>query len=323
MRGPSLWPQSERLRGVLSFPLSFLRLGRPLHLLGGLVFHGLGLSAAAFAGAAIDGRIALWCQLLISTSQLMTHYANDYFDQDADAATTTPTRWASGSRVLPEGHLPGWVALIGAGAWGIAALASAFRLAGMAPSGPMTLALALTSIALAWGYSEPPFWLNRRGMGELSAALLIPGLTSLLAFQAQTGGLALLPALAAFPLCCLQFAMLLAVNFPDAAGDARVDKRTLVVILGPARASRLSLAALGLAYLPLPILWRLGLPPLVVLAVLCTLPIALAQARRIQRGAALRAELWDPLAFWSIGHLMGCALLETLAFIVSSPPAGS
>ena len=83
----------------------FLRLGRPLHLLGGFLFNGLGVSIAYYLGAEINWTIALWCQVAITATQLMTHYSNDYFDQDADAATVWFARfgpWAVlTARVVP------------------------------------------------------------------------------------------------------------------------------------------------------------------------------------------------------------------------------
>ncbi|MFN8450085.1 MAG: hypothetical protein U0521_16260 [Anaerolineae bacterium] len=46
--------------------------------------------------------------------------------------------------------------------------------------------------------------------------------------------------------------MLLAADFPDAAGDDFAGKRTLVVRIGMVRAARLYALALVLAYLVLP-----------------------------------------------------------------------
>ncbi len=299
--------------------IAFIKLGRPLHLIGGFVFNGLGISIAAFTGAAIDWPSALWAQIAITSIQLLTHYSNDYFDQDADRAAITPTRWASGSRVLPDGLVTPRAALLAALALGATALLAAAVLALRSPQPWVTLALLLLALALAWSYSSPPLWLNRRGLGEISGALLVPVLTTVVGFQVQSGQVAPLVLLATAPLACFQFAMLLSVNFPDAAGDALVGKRTLVVIFGAARASRLFVAALALGYLLLPALVRLGLPALPALAVLLSLPIALWQVWRIRRGAATDPALWDGLAFWSIGLLMAAALLEMAAFLAIAP----
>ena len=315
MSGPAQQPGSA---STFQRAIYFLHLGRPLHLVGGFLFNGLGISIALYLGVEINWTVALWCQLAIIATQLMTHYSNDYFDQDADAATVTPTRWAGGSRVLPNGLVSPRAALAAALVCGGVALAATAVLV-VTVNGPLlTLALLLLALLLAWSYSSPPLWLNRRGLGEITGALLVPGLTTLLGFQVQAGRLAAPPLLAVVPLCCFQFAMLLSVNFPDALGDAKVGKRTLVVIFGPGRAAQFLLAALALAYLLLPLLVVAGLPQQVALAVLLTAPIAVWQAWRIRRGAATDPVAWDALGFWSIGLLMTAALLEAGAFVALS-----
>jgi len=294
----------------------FVQLGRPLHLAGGFVFNGLGIAVSLFLGATINWTAAIWCQLAITATQLMTHYSNDYFDQDADTAALTPTRWSSGSRVLPQGLVKPRAALIGALILGGIALAATGVLTATGQSPFWTGFLLLLAIFLAWNYSSPPLWLNRRGLGEITGAVLVPGLTVLLSFQVQKGQLALLPLLAVTPLCFFQFAMLLSVNFPDAAGDILVNKRTLVVIYGPRRTSTLFLVVLACPYLLLPLLVWLGLPTVVAAAVLLTLPLAVWQGWRIRRGAATDPARWEALAFWSIGLLMLAVLLETAVFVV-------
>lgn len=297
--------------------IAFVRLGRPLHLVGGMLFNGLGMSIAHFLGASIDWTAAAWGQVAITSIQLMTHYSNDYFDQDADQAAVTPTRWASGSRVLPEGTLSPRVALVAALILaGVALLATAIVTASSA-SPVQTMMLLLVAIFLAWSYSSPPLFLNRHGWGEVTGAVLVPILTTLVGFQLQAGQLTLLPLLAVLPLGCMQFAMLLSVNFPDAEGDATVDKRTLVVKFGRQRASQLFVGALVLAYGWLPLLIWLGLPLAVTGAVLLTLPLAIWQIWRIRHGAASDPTQWNALAFWSIGLLMSTTMLELIAFLLA------
>src|SRR5438094_3284432 len=94
--------------------LAFIRLGRPLFLGGGFLLFGLGAAIARTSGHAIDGGDYALGQLAVTAFQLMTHYANDYFDYDADRANATPTTWSGGSRVLSDGELPREIALIAA-----------------------------------------------------------------------------------------------------------------------------------------------------------------------------------------------------------------
>lgn len=292
----------------------FLRLGRPLFLAGGFVFHALGIFAALYQGFPLNWAAVFWGQVAITATQLMTHYSNDYFDLAADRANTSATHWSGGSRVLPEGLLPARVALVGALVFmGIAIFAILVLGLFVQPS-PWTLVLPLLALLLAWEYSAPPLRLHSRGVGELTVALIVPVLTPLVGYTFQAGSPSWLPLLAAFPLACFQVSMIISVNLPDAAGDRQVDKHTLVVRLGPAGASRLYIGSLAAAYLSLPLLVLLGLPPLVALAALLPLPLALWQAYRMARGAWADPAAWNSLAFWSIGLLIASGGLEVLAF---------
>jgi 1,4-dihydroxy-2-naphthoate octaprenyltransferase len=294
--------------------LQFIRLGRPLFLVGGFLLHGLGVAMALYSGATLDGGALVWGQVAITAIQLMTHYSNDYFDVAADRANQTPTQWSGGSRVLVESQLPPAVALAAALLLTGVALVAIVVLGVAVRPGWVTFALLLLALALAWAYSTPPANLHSRGVGELSVAILVTGLTPLVGFYLQSGRLALLPLLAVLPLACLQFAMLLAINFPDAAGDAVVGKRTLVVRRGAAWAARLYVLVLLAAYAMLPLLVAAGLPALVALAVCLPLPLAVWQGWRMGRGAWANPPQWGSLAFWSVGLLMGTAAAEFVAF---------
>lgn len=296
--------------------INFIRLGRPLFLVGGFLFNGLGAAISVTMGARLNLPVLLLGQLIITAIQLMTHYSNDYFDLEADRANRTPTRWSGGSRVLPDGLLRPSVAL------GAALVLAAMAVAGIVvlvvehDPGPLAAPLLLLALALAWSYSAPPLRLHSTGVGELVVALLVPGVTTLVGFYLQMGRLALLPLLAIVPLCCFQFVMLTIINFPDAAGDAAAGKRTLVVRLGGARAARLGVGALALAYGSLPVLVWLGLPLAVAGGVGLSAPVGMWQLIRLGRGEWAVPGAWESLAFWGVGLLVGTAALELVAFVL-------
>jgi 1,4-dihydroxy-2-naphthoate octaprenyltransferase len=296
--------------------LYLLRLARPLFLAGGFVFYGLGVAMARYEGVAVEWAVLLWGQAAVTAAQLMTHFANDYFDLAADQLNKTPTRWSGGSRVLPDGLLPPRVALTAAVVMAVAALAATVVLALVYRQPAWPIVLLLAAQFLAWEYSAPPLRLHTRGLGEITVALIVPVLTPLVGYTLQTGHPALLPLLASFPLACFQAAMILTINFPDAAADRRAGKATLVVRLGQERAARLHPALLAMAYLSLPLLVRWGLPWLVVLAVLLPLPLAAWLALAVPRAVRSEAANWSGLAFWSIGLLMSSAGLELVAFLI-------
>lgn len=291
--------------------IAFVKLGRPQFLVGGFVLYGLGAALAVAGGAPFDAWRFGWGQLCVTATQLMTHYANDYFDLAADRANRTPTRWSGGSRILPDGALPPVVALRAARALLAVAAGAAVVLARRAGAGPLLLAAAM--IGLAWGYSAPPLRLCARGLGELTTALVVTLLVPVFGYDLQAGEVAAPIFFAAALPCALQFAMLLAIEFPDAAGDAAAGKRTLVVRLGALPAARLYAAITLAAFGALPLWVRAGLPARVAVAPLLLAPIAIWQASRVARGAYGDSARWGSVAFWAVALLIGGAGAELAA----------
>ena len=294
--------------------INVLRLARPLFLVGGFIFYGLGVMVALYQEVRLDVTVLLWGQVAVTATQLMTHFSNDYYDLSADRANTTPTRWSGGSRVLAEGLVSPRTGLWLAVACGAVALAATAILVGVARAGPWAVGLLLVAVALARLYSAPPLRLHSRGLGELTVSLIVPVLTPAVGYTLQVGRPGWLPLLVVFPLACFQAAMILVINFPDAAGDLQAGKRTLVVRLGAPRAARLHAALLATAYLSLPLLVGAGLPPLVGMGLLVPLPLGGWLVWRMVRGAWREPAAWGGLAFWSIGLLMASAGLALLTF---------
>jgi 1,4-dihydroxy-2-naphthoate octaprenyltransferase len=304
------------MTSVLSRVRAFVKLGRPLFLGGGFVMYGLGAALAAYAGAAVDWRRYAWGQLAVTAIQLATHYSNDYFDVAADKANTTPTRWSGGSRVLVDGSVPPEIALATAFALTAVALAVVVRFA----SGPFPRAVVpgvLLMIGLSWAYSAPPLRLCALGLGELTTAAVVTFLVPWLGFVLQAGVTSSLLALAVIPPCALQFVMLLAIEFPDAAGDAATGKRTLVVRLGGPWSARLYVLVVSAAYLTLPLWVSYGLSPRIAIAASTTAPLAAWQVTRVAGGAWREPDRWESIAFWSVALLVATALAELLGAVTA------
>jgi 1,4-dihydroxy-2-naphthoate octaprenyltransferase len=294
--------------------VAFIKLGRPLFLGGGFILYGLGAAIAAYFGHAIDWRRYAIGQGAVTAFQLMTHYANDYFDYEADRANTTPTKWSGGSRVLPAGDLPRHVALVAA-----IVLAVIGSVTALFAGGAYTLPTFAIILVLAWEYSAPPLRLCATGLGELDTAVVVTVLVPWIGFYLQAPDLVGLRmvAIAIVPLALLQIAMLLAIEFPDAAGDAATGKRTLVVRLGAANAAKLYVAITVAAYLWLPIAYWLGLPSRVAAAAAIPAPIALWRILRVA------VDHRDPLAyerltFFAVFLLVATSAAMLVAFVTLS-----
>ena len=296
--------------------VAFVKLGRPKFLVGGLLLFALGSALAAQGGAKIDWYRYAWGQAIVSTIQLMTHYANDFFDLETDRANATPTQWSGGSRILPSGQLQPSVAFAAA----LVLFASAVSVAILASlrmgDAPLLLPISLLMLGLSWAYSAPPLRLLSRGLGEFTTALVVTLLTPLLGFYVQTGALSLLPVLACVPLCGLQFAMLLTIELPDAASDAALGKRTLVVRRGAEWGARCCAGVLAASFGALPLLAILGLPwPIAALAALLA-PLGGLHAYRLLRGAFRDPRNFGSLAFCSVALLAGTTLAELVGTLL-------
>jgi 1,4-dihydroxy-2-naphthoate polyprenyltransferase len=107
------------------------------------------------------------------------------------------------------------------------------------------------------------------------------------------------------PAALLQFAMLLAIEFPDAAGDAATGKRTLVVRLGAPAAAKLYVACTAAAYLWLPIAWRLGVPA--IAALFAALPFPVAIWRIARAGDYRERSAHERMTFFAVAQVVGVA----------------
>lgn len=299
----------------LQIILSLIRLGRMHFLAGGILLHLLGIMIARYAGASINLSALLWGQIAITATQLMTHYANDYFDQEADRANQTPTFWSGGSRVLVENHQLARTALTIAITLGCIALLATLILSTAIQPGWTTFLLLISGQALAWFYSAPPIHLHSRGLGELTTMIVVTLLTPLIGFYLQMGSIMLLPILAVTPLCCFQFAMLLSVEFPDVESDRKTGKYNLAVRWGK-RSAKLYCGLILSAYAMLPFLIYAGLPSEVAIGILLLSPLGLWQIVRIWRGDWQNPARWGILVFSTIALLMATAFIELLIFIV-------
>jgi len=272
------------------------RLGRYRFLGGGFVLYALGAALARMKGPIDVGAYGLG-QAFITATQLMTHYGNDYFDRDSDKANATRTTWSGGSGVLPEGILPPKLArdvAIGFGALAVL-LAALIGAAGHAATG--IVALLVIAVTLSWEYSAPPLRLHSHGLGPPTAAIVVGGLTPLVGYGMQGHSWSSAVCLSVLPAVVAQFALILVLDFPDAEGDARTGKRTLVVMLGAARAIGIAVGAVALVYAILPLLLSEGVGPHLVLGVAATIPLGAWLVWTLVRGDWRGGGAKGPLAW--------------------------
>ncbi len=224
----------------------FLKLTRPLFLVGGVLLYLLGAFVAFVNGYSPDLTKLITGQVLITSIQLMTHYQNEYYDQESDQLNQARTWFSGGSGVLASGAISSNSVLL---AGRLFALVGSLTLIIVTLQIPPLLITGGLALLFAWAYSAPPLALVSTGWGEFFASLLVAGLVPVIGFQMQAGGgISPLLLVICMPLVLLHFSMLIAFQIPDIPADAAAGKRTLAVRLGALPAAWIHNISLFLAF---------------------------------------------------------------------------
>ncbi len=194
-------------------------------------------AGAARSGAARGWEAICWGALAVAATHLAANLINELADAASGADGQDPVRYVEfgGSKLLQRGELTRrWYRRAVGLMLGIALLAL-LRLALLLHTA-WPLLWGGAAMLLAWAYSAPPARLMAHGWGEAAVALLFGPTTVLAGWCCGTAA----PPDAEIHFIAAALGLLtanvLAVNeVPDAVGDARVGKRTLVVRLGAER----------------------------------------------------------------------------------------
>lgn len=211
--------------------------------------------------------------------QLSIVFANDVSDVETDRRNATFTPFSGGSRVLVEGLLSpravGRAALL----TGLSAVGASVALS-LRTGSSWPAALALAGVGLSWSYSAPPLSLAYRGGGELAQIAGTAVVLPLFGYVAQRGALSSFPWEVLAWLAPMRLACAIATALPDEPSDRAAQKRTLVVLLGSARASWLMASGAAVSLLLAWRGWHGGGRALLAA------PLALAAVALALRGAA-------------------------------------
>ncbi len=277
----------------------------------------IGLGSASVDGLAIDLGKALLTVFFALVAHAGANVVNDYHDALSGADAGNHERlfpFTGGSRFIQNGVLSlretrrfGYAlltAVIPAGLW----------LAAHSAGGLIWIGLA--GLLIAWGYSAPPLRLMARGVGEGAIAggwLLVVLGTDFV----QRGEFAARPLVAGLPFALLVAAILYLNQFPDALGDARAGKRTLVVRLGTQKARWGYLVLIAVAYLWLAVAVMAGaLPPWSAVGLLPAV-LSFSACKRLLDHAGDPARL-APAIKATIAAANAHGLLLSLALVLSA-----
>lgn len=220
--------------------------------------------------------------------QVATNFANDLFDFQKgadDEARLGPVR-AAQAGLLTVAQLRRGIGVTLLLALGVGVILVVI-------AGPWVVAIGLASIAAGLAYTGGPFPLAYNGLGDVFVMGFFGFVAVCGTTFVQAGFVPAVSWFSAIPIGALATAILVVNNVRDVEGDARADKRTVVVRFGRDAGVREYLLLLVLSY-AIPIwLWVGNVASVWACLPLVTLPWALSLFRSVtyDRGAVLNATL--------------------------------
>jgi 1,4-dihydroxy-2-naphthoate octaprenyltransferase len=268
----------------------------------------VGVASAFWATGTVRWSWAVLTLIAAVALQACTNIKNDLDDQvtGADDLNRTPILgFTGGSRVLQRGLATRGELLAAMLGFGLVSAAIGGFFATNGRLGVLLFGLA--GLLIGWVYTGPPLRLANRGLGEPAVGLAFGvGIVCGSAYV-QMGAVPIVALAASIPVSILVALILFINGFQDAASDGQVAKRTAVVRLGLARASRTYplIAALAAATLLIFVLFKV-LPPFALLG-LAGFPLFVRASRVVRARHDQPMELVPANAFTVVGHL-ACAL---------------
>eukprot|EP00475_Leptophrys_vorax_P036040 TRINITY_DN601_c0_g2_i3.p1 TRINITY_DN601_c0_g2~~TRINITY_DN601_c0_g2_i3.p1 ORF type:complete len:368 (-),score=92.73 TRINITY_DN601_c0_g2_i3:55-1065(-) len=210
--------------------------------------------------------------LIVTTTHVMTHFFNEYFDLLADESNTNPSPWTGGSRMLVQKKIePGYSLFLGTVLFTLLAVLAT----GFAWSGNSAAAIViLLGAVFGHQYSAQPLQTSRIGLGEATVWLVLHILYPMTGYALQTRDLSMPASFwnAIVPVCAVEQIRMMVMNMADVTSDEKADKRTLVVRIGLERSKIWFRVGFALAFVSVAYNAVFGLVP-VVMSALMTLPV--------------------------------------------------
>lgn len=294
----------------------FLRMSRPLFLLGAAIVYALGVGIADYLGVPIDWGLYLLGQAFVTTLQLSAQYLNEYFDSPADAQNPNRTPFSGGSGAVGPGKLSRNTVLLAAVTMLTIVASLTVLLINRAPATPLLVVVLVLGFLGAFFYSVPPVQLVSSGYGELTTSFLVAFLVPGFAFLLQTGSFHRLLLVSGLPLTALHLAMMLVFEFPDYATDLKFEKETLLVRIGWERGMVMNNLLILTAFLLLGLAAILSVPAGIVLPSFLLLPFGLLQIWQMRVIAAGGKPNWTLVSLTGIVLFAGVAYMLAFAFWV-------
>lgn len=247
---------------------------------------------------------------------LATYYFNEYYDYEGDKINRKFTKFSGGSRAIPDLKVPRPIARLAG--WSSIAMLVMISITYMLlyfNDYPLLLPLALFGAFCGVFYSSPPFQWAYTGIGEVMIGGCYGVLTLVSGFYLVSGELNLDMAFIALPASFTIFGVIMVNEFPDYDADKAVNKKNIVVRLGPEKAVWVYASAMLITY---PFMLASMLLGVSVTIVVLGIPVLLLTT--FAAVTALRGGHSDPKKQTGMAAATLIAnLLSSLVFILAFP----
>ena len=253
----------------------------------------------------------------IMALHLGANMANDYFDHISgnDQANQNPTPFSGGSRYIQKGILSPKEVLLAAVVSLTAGSAIGIVIILLTQS-IFILALGLIGLLGGFFYTAPPVKLGYRSVGEPIIGILFGLLPVYGSYYLQTKTVDAFVLLPAAIVGILIFLVILINDFPDAAADAAVGKKTFVVRFGISTCIRIYRIVLAASYVIAAAMLGRRSMFFAGLLYLFTLPIAIAAMKFANKEDLTTPGLYRANKITILLHSIG-GLALTAGFIIA------
>lgn len=219
---------------------------------------------------------------------------------------TNLNEWSGGSRLIPDGHIHPYIALICGCTLASIVVGLQLLLPSYLPSFSPTFYPTIIALIWGWQYTAPPLKCCYRSLGEFTEAFIIAFIfpfigtvAQLQVFDKATSVFELLDIfwrsqeavgvrlamIALFPLMIIRFTRMLVVNILDEKGDAAAGKVTLVVLIGvPATVYLYSFLQFATLFILLLNIFFSPVPLAISIGTLMSVPLGIIQGKRLRNG---------------------------------------
>jgi 1,4-dihydroxy-2-naphthoate polyprenyltransferase len=227
-----------------------VRLGRFHFVIAGFLLFSCGSLFAALNGGELSPPRFLMAYAILFTVHLSVSYSNDYFDVEVDRHTI-PTLFSGGSGVLiTHPHLRSFSKIFALILIGISYTVAVISILYSLVPASIILFLILGTF-LGWFYTAPPLRLAYHGLGEVAMTITMGFIVPGMGYIAARGTYDIAFLLFSLPLFMYGIVFIMNVEIPDADGDRRGGKLTLIA----RRGERYGFATIALSALAATVLY--------------------------------------------------------------------